>query len=137
MTNDKYYTPTLEEFYVGFEYEFRTLKGWDKKIMTWNDYPSYAGDYIGEAIKEIDGLRVKFLNKEDIESLDYIYSEEKSSEYHSVFRKSGYRITLHKATSQVDIDNGASYDMLDTFFQGTLKNKSELISQLKRCQIEI
>ena len=66
----KYYTPKIEEFHVNFEYEENTLSGWNTKTMTWNDYPSYAGDYIGEGLQE-DRIRVKILDKEDIESLGY------------------------------------------------------------------
>lgn len=66
----KYYTPKIEEFHVGFEYEENTLSGWNTKIMTWNDYPSYAGDYIGEGLQE-DRIRVKYLDREDIESLNF------------------------------------------------------------------
>lgn len=34
MEANKYYTPEIEEFYVGFEYEEKVSNDWDKKHIT-------------------------------------------------------------------------------------------------------
>lgn len=119
----KFYVPEIEEFHVGFEYEFRTLEGWKKKTMSWNDYPSYAGDYIGEAIKETDGIRVKYLDREDIESLGFKYI---GGESPMCFVKDNVNIDLFNSRSMF-----VYYLRTQKLFEGTIKNKSELKRVLK------
>tara|TARA_R110000764_G_scaffold234790_6_gene328888 strand:- start:199 stop:606 length:408 start_codon:yes stop_codon:yes gene_type:complete len=126
---NKYYTPEIEEFHVGFEYEFRTLKGWDKEVMSWNDYPSYAGDYIGEAIKETDGIRVKYLDQEDIESFGF---ELRGDTYY------GFTVLNKPDPTWLELRYGGwgSELILNTdqgyvLFRGVIENKSELKRVLK------
>jgi hypothetical protein len=79
----KYYTPEIKEFYVGFEYEVEDLhdnlvdKMWRKEECY--DVPVFLREWIQQG-----EVRVKYLDREDIESLgfevpqgglDYIYKK--------------------------------------------------------------
>jgi hypothetical protein len=138
----KYYVPSIEEFHVGFEYEFRTLKAWEKKEVDWNDFPSYAGDYIGEAISEAEGIRVKYLDSEDIKSLGF---DQITDDCFNLTLKTyrgrvnpELRILLRETVLMyfaIDPDLGEEESFV--LFTGTLKNKSELVSQLERCGVAL
>lgn len=81
----KYYTPEIEEFYVGFEYEYNTdehLYGlldrtngvWNKEVYqsaTGQDGESEHNDI--EKLIQREEVRVKHLDREDIESLGFVY----------------------------------------------------------------
>ena len=42
----KYYTPTIDEFHVGFEYEFLNGDKWEKDEITTKDFSNeLAGEY--------------------------------------------------------------------------------------------
>jgi hypothetical protein len=98
----KYYTPSLEEFYIGFEYEYfysplrykEVAKSnfWEKRIYTGNDfigclYP-YDEDkreynaflklvpHLGNFLTIEDQVRVKYLDATDIEELGFTCIEE-------------------------------------------------------------
>lgn len=83
---DKYYTPTIEEFHVGFEFEHNFKNhpiikdGWDKDIITGETRLKCIADYIAEK-----RVRVKHLSREDIEAEGWeIYSQ--SNVNHFTFR---------------------------------------------------
>ena len=68
----KYYTPTIEEFRVGFEYEWsdnfpRKIKNWRKALLNERIYSLVIEEYK----KNNQLIRVKYLDKEDIESLGW------------------------------------------------------------------
>ena len=73
---NKYYTPKIEEFYVGFEYESLELGSqtkFNKDIVTDNHL---YGDYdqntlLSEIYFHPERARVKYLDKADIESLGF------------------------------------------------------------------
>jgi hypothetical protein len=148
---NKYYTPDISEFYVGFECEttgsYPTLPvTWKKHIvvketiglvMSW--HPKYGPQF-----------RVKYLDKEDIESLGW---ENIKSKYNTrlTFRKLSEWAIKHPKEEydmwdyiylyydpkdqELIIDNGESYEDLCTNFDGTIKNKSELKILLKQLGI--
>ena len=94
---DKYYTPEIEEFHVGFEFEYEywdILRGvnydWHEEVyyqMSQTKEPKKGGhtlwsiDSLSNAIKE-ESIRVKHLDKEDIESLGF--KEFLGQEYYSL-----------------------------------------------------
>lgn len=146
---DKYYTPPIEEFYVGFEYE-RDVKGdykFSKKTITKINFTKTIKDFredveFMEDDEEDIGFRVKHLDKEDIESLDFeaYKGMEDHPKYHQSFKKGNYAIKHNMVANTIRIvclNLGFFTESEDCRFSGILKNKSELISQLKRCQIEI
>ena len=132
---NKYYTPTIEEFHVGFEYEEETIiytdkgwfthkdLGWEKKIF---DSTSYMENYyLSERVKRgLVGkcdptIRVKYLDREDVESLGFAQTVED-------------QYTLDDIEFLIDDDLFVQIIKDDGFlFQGTIKNKSELKRVLK------
>jgi hypothetical protein len=71
----KYYTPEIEEFHVGFEYESLQDPRFPEKDSSWEkntikdewDLKTFIGYYCGDHIE----VRVKALDREDIESLGF------------------------------------------------------------------
>jgi len=129
----KYYTPTIEEFHVGFEYEMKegftdgtvkTQENFDK--AKWESRVCDSGImYIERALQGrnakngLCGIRVKLLDREDIEREGFIYSNV-HSEYWSL---NGFDLAiLGDNYFTIYEDKGA-----DEFcFRGKIKNKSEL-----------
>jgi len=69
---NKYYTPTIEEFHVGFEFEFRHS---DYKEDGWKKFTTPVFNMEREdcpfACQTLEEYRVKYLDREDIESLGF------------------------------------------------------------------
>lgn len=80
MENNLYYTPTIEEFHVGFEYEVMIPEKsiWSKEVFFLND--SHINLVKWVTIQDeftIHKIRVKTLDQSDIESLGWkLYSQE-------------------------------------------------------------
>jgi len=137
---DKYYTPEAGELTIGMEVELlHSTNGWVK--------------YINPDIKPLDanslkeGVRVRYLDREDIESLEFKHKYGKENNPNICFTKKIDSLKRNWDTVDI-IHNPISKWVLiclgndetvwsdwDTVFAGTLKNKSELINQLKRCGI--
>jgi len=118
---NKYYVPTLDEFYVGFEYDDFNPKD-ESMCGTWKNNIFEADDYKWlvnyKYIKYENLIRVKYLDKSDIESTplphDYYYVYNKSNDVQSNI--SIYRI--------IDNKNHCVFD-------GYIKNRNELKKILK------
>lgn len=71
----KYYTPSIEEFHVGFEYEYNdnTIENpiYIQRISSPIDFVIHSYDAYELDEDEILFTRVKYLDKEDIESLGF------------------------------------------------------------------
>ena len=123
--NDKYYTPSIEEFHVGFEYESTTSptkEDWYKAVINNVDDLYDVFSY--------SNARVKHLDKEDIESLGFEYQ----GDFDSWERYSSEKYLI--ATSGNDTDNFITIETQgNTLFIGTIKNKSELKVLLKQLGI--
>lgn len=77
---NKYYTPSIEEFHVGFEFELlttlrpgaiSTFEEWKKytvKDITWFE----VANRHFEDLFDRKHIRIKYLDKEDIESLGFV-----------------------------------------------------------------
>jgi len=121
----KYYTPSIEEFHVGFEFECTTSPNKD--------------DWYHDVIRNVDDMcevfsyskaRVKYLDREDIESLGFEYQ----GDFDSWERYSSEKYLI--ATSGNDTDNFITIETQgNTLFIGTIKNKSELKVLLKQLGI--
>lgn len=147
--DNKYYTPNIEEFYVGFEYEFKekftdgTIKtqkkynkaNWIKGIICVRDIPYINRSLNGKnGLNGISGIRVKFLDKEDIESLGFIFYMVDNVRNYTIYRKEDIQIFKGLNTNiliinRIDITETFSYNNI--LFTGTIKNKSELIKLIK------
>ncbi len=127
----KYYTPEIEEFHVGFEYEFsydelsnnKRIEKWISTIM--EKYDDF--DFVQNKI-DTGSARVKHLDREDIESLewvkdsgdcDYVKGKYQLEIYPTIY---GEGLCLH-----ITEDYGNFL-----LFHGTIKNKSELKRVLKQ-----
>lgn len=164
--SNKYYTPEIEEFHVGFEYEFhgmttggldivdfskdpieiKTISKPNKKI--WSKESIYRDDcaLYNRSFKSLEGLiktkqiRVKYLDKEDIESLKFKQNlhEHKLVKFPVFEKECKYGILkLYFATEIKDIRISIinSNRSETNIFIGECKNKSELIKLLKQLNI--
>lgn len=110
---NKYYTPSIEEFHVGFEYEVydRLHNIWNKE----NNFFLQQGDFD-------DSIRVKYLDQEDIESLGWIIDDRNS--------KILYCCVEDGRDIYMDYNIESKFCKIslleEDLFKGTIKNKSEL-----------
>jgi hypothetical protein len=126
---DKYYTPEIEEFHVGFEYELYTLNGSPERIWSKFEF-KYAEDdypdidmlqYVQNRIKQ-GVCRVKCLSQEDIESLGF---KKSNIRIISWINKDGIGVQLWGGEVLLFTKFGM-YDREEQVFKGRIKNKSEL-----------
>jgi len=141
---NKYYTPEIEEFHVGFEFCDRHSnypeeeKNWIKRDYTLR--AEYELDNISGRITE--GLiRVKYLDREDIESLGLEYDNNAepipARDYPhmlipTAYAKEDWMLYHYEYDSVIWIEN---YKEDSFYFKGVIKNKSELKKLLKRIGI--
>lgn len=142
--NNKYYTPTLDEFFIGFEYEgYRDEfcpdhnKEWiDLSFGRWTSPRSH--EKLLELI-ETNKIRVKYLDKEDMEllfknKLEYTVIEfEEDNVFEFSFYKSGCIITVLYTYYDKMI---SFYSDDDCIFKGIISNISELKKLLPQLIIE-
>lgn len=144
---EKYYTPSIEEFHVGFEYEiFNFEQGWIKAYLNDDMYLdgiskvllSMKRCLIAGILFEMPGsIRVKHLDSSDIESFGFEYIITKS--LYGVFSlKEGkaYQVFFHgdypcNNKRYIQIINGLN----EVLFAGIIKNKSEFSRLLKQLSI--
>jgi len=141
---DKYYTPELEEFHVGFEYEslekIRDASGrtsWNK--WTLKNAPSrLAGIHNIYFEGKEDKLRVKHLDREDIESLGAIKGDDvhggKHPSYDSFIlrrqeKQDNFILLFNYTDNWLTVYTEGNTE--DIRFYGTIKNKSVLTQVLK------
>lgn len=130
----KYYTPAIEEFHVGFEYEVNFGDKWISEVQ--------LNGFLHN--KKLENIRVKYLDKEGIESLGFKLDPEASSEREDrwnfeLFLDSNdrgiinYGITLFDTTDLIIYTwNGSKEHIV---FTGEIKNKSELKRLMKQLRI--
>ena len=138
--NNKYYTPKIEEFHVGFECEWQSRvrnETWNKQISD-TDLVSIAYDAIEHSDEDEpfeEQFRVKYLDKDDIEECGW-RGQKTNSVY---FTKDNYRL-VHWIT-----DAERTINIYETYDGGTqeecivrkakIKNKKEFIKMLKQLEI--
>ena len=138
---DKYYTPKIEEFHVGFELELKLheLKEWEKHTFTNKETIDGLQPLI-----ENNKIRVKYLDIEDIESLGWKYLPKLSLRnlterftIKEVYKKLNkehddtmywiayltYNPDIKRLIIKADIADGSKEEK---FYEGLCKNKSEL-----------
>lgn len=127
----KYYTPRVEEFMVNFKYEYKTWKGWSQMTMdSFNHRPNGTMNLQYDLVLNKDKFRVKYLDRQDIESFGFKYNKELE-----VIDVEGEKCQLYsmpttynliKYNHLIEISEG-----YHTIFKGIIKNKSELERILK------
>lgn len=155
---NKYYAPSIDEFYVGFEYETYNMSTgglviWDlgnnesTKISEPNNplwfttifqkddfqlYPLFTD--IEERINQ-NRIRLKYLDKDDIEDLKFKYISRLTARTDK-FQKGKYQLYFNKESYRVrigfNVDTEVKYEQI---FDGYIKNKSELSKILKQLNI--
>ena len=138
----KYYTPEIEEFHVGFEYEILEMGSKTKyHPATLNDCDDLTGDYDGltllyEIASKRHLVRVKHLDREDIESLGFKRDLMRGN---NVFSKSHPKnksiITTLRTYFEMDKGRVTLSSNARMFIDVDLKNKSELKRLLKQLGI--
>lgn len=131
----KYYTPEIEEFHVGFEYEVDNdprINDWSKEIVDENsNFKYFEGEYADH--------RVKYLDKEDIESLGFTLIEEENKPYSHVcvFRNKLIEIfvQLNEKYFPRLVNIKSLPGAYTANFSIKIKNKSELKKLIKQLEI--
>lgn len=139
--DNKYYQPTIEEFHVGFEYEYNNNHCWmhePTKGEWWKEEFTNGTGQDGESdFQEISNMidneeiRVKHLDREDIESFGF---KQITDECFNLdidhFRgrdKQELRILIRRTVLiYLAIDEKYADTESTTLFTGTIKNRSEL-----------
>lgn len=126
--NSKYYTPSIEEFHIGFEYEiyedFDSLpkKDWRKQVYGKHGNNSEHLGYID--YNTVKNTRVKYLDQKDIEELGFDTKDE--GECYTL-QKDFDLYCLYSHNFGANVSNNYVIDKnQETLFIGTIKNKSEL-----------
>jgi len=133
---NKYYTPNIEEIYVGFELEWQSKirkETWNKQICDVDLIAIFYDDYEHADEEEPfdQRFRVKYIDKEDIESLGF---HKHKKEYWLYQDNSIIILTIIEDTYISITENyGPGYE--NTLFKGNIKNKSELKVLLKQLGI--
>ena len=125
---NKYYLPKIEELHIGFECEIDQSE--INKNFKWCEYvigTDYENITIARAVSEVNknGIRVKYLDRQDIESFGFKLFENMPSRFH-----------YNKYELDVDYLNviRIEYDC-NYIFKGRIKNKSELKKLLIQLEI--
>jgi len=157
---EKYYTPDISEFHIGFEYEFKprirngiiafienrheyssnykkdvfcSQKTIEEILSLTYDSPTDLDD-IGQYIKD-GAVRVKYLNQEDIESLGFdLDSTVKQESFYikgNIMNDNEYQLIYRDKEGTTEIYSTNNNNNPNSFY-GIIKNKSELKKILKQ-----
>ena len=146
---EKYYVPTIEEFYVGFEYEVRQLDGsgyYTNEYCTFEfdgtDFFNKYDEFVFNDWVDLDKIRVKYLDQEDIESLGFIKLPTLDNHFRLLIKKDiGLNSIVHlhlRESNEIPFpisiwvgsdENEEDYITIPTIY---IKNKSELKKLLKQ-----
>lgn len=146
---DKYYTPEIEEFHVGFECECRHFHIYDGNIADeyWEECIIDDRIDLKEIMEDVDlyypeDYRVKYLDKADIESLGFIHVDNMQDGYSNIiganlvfkkeFKKNWTAQLILDVTNNIHIRLFKKGSVEMTTFVGKIKNKSELKKLLKQ-----
>lgn len=129
--DSKFYVPDISEFHVGFEYEIQSKSG----IQIGYSKHSFTG-YIGPIDLELkNNIRVKYLDKEDIESLGWKFIKQYPGTTNFYFEKETYKLDFDPEFGNkwnLRIYDGKDQDSEFNYFSGYIKNKSELKVLIKQ-----
>ena len=136
-----YYTPSIEEFHVGFECEIYVTvsKPSEESLSCWypivfgNKHTKYENLVLGELIHtktlDVNRFKVKHLDKEDIESVGF---NEEGTKYYINTNK----VAIYPAEWALGIKHSYKITKDDIIvFIGTIQNISELKVLLKQLNI--
>ena len=140
MGKEKYYTPSIEEFYVGFEFEKyddrkahylnEGLTNWHKHIyglksIRLSQLPTHLYN---------NTIRVKYLDASDIEELGFVLEPYFKDVDYFGYRKGNIRLYLLE-NDRIEITT-EDKKFESYYFLGVIKNKSELKKVLNMLNIK-
>ena len=164
--DNKYYQPTIEEFYVAFNYQQYQKKEWNKLISPpkdlaykWADKTFNTSTSLSKIINLITGangmdwfidgvdqehpsqkIRVKYLCEQDILDLGFKHANNDLDLVKTVkdkINKIRFRTIDNEPHLRIYEKSEKSYkDEWLTIFIGKIKNKNELIKLLKQLEIK-
>jgi len=132
MEDNKYYTPSIPELHVGFEYEQLN------HMNEWIPMKIKGLYWIIDNLFIKERVRVKYLDREDIESFGFVIDKNASIDDRQNFEMHGksfgtYGITKYEKVKSIIYRYDGSKEY--TLFDGIIKNKSELKRLLSQLQI--
>lgn len=149
MTTDpKYYSPSIEEFHVGFEYEYNNGSEWTQQVFP--DLMFIDGSHgewfpILQSLLQDEKIRVKLLDREDIEAegmkFSYALFIQACFDIGDPYKTGGGFLHLN-SSGEVSISLNFGHHEIDgtpkdeTVFSGTIRNRSELKRILKQVGIK-
>jgi len=110
----EYYTPKIEEFHVGFEYEEFYNDDWHKKQYQQDNFLNHDFECVFEKYYK---TRVKYLDKKDIEDLGF--KQVGNSYSKPLFNKNNLNLILDEDKREINFNNINNINF-------KIKNKSEL-----------
>ena len=133
----KYYTPEVEEFHVGFEFEVSQFNDdeikWEGRVWKGDSQTKFL------MLSDDKNTRVKHLDREDIESFGFIKYKDSDRWIIKEWDEEGYGgifLEMINNDKPIYISNGNSYEEHECYFWGKLANKSELKKLLKQLGID-
>jgi len=142
----KYYTPKIEEFHVGFEYEqgmeFKNKISWSKQkwlITSWGDKDGL------QHVINTKRVRVKHLDREDIGNEGWKGDSQFLSFKNAICFHNGERLLIFRPKTGgvcitariVGLEEVGKEAPLNNLFNGTINNKSELRKILIQTGVKI
>lgn len=100
-----YYTPDMEEFHSGFEFEYFYQDEWHKHNLDGNPIVHHELDEFKDDLMKLAHAicRVKRLDKEDIESQSFVIQ-------HSMWDRESLKRTMIKYVPHPKFDSGAQFE---------------------------
>lgn len=146
---NKYYTPSIEEFYIGFEYQILDEdENEENLVYQWREVGAeeiWELEDAADILEHKDNIRIKYLDQSDLEELGFKYYTYFRDGGTSVFRTSNkeYELHFYRTNSILDIDPNKikiirhhdNPSLKGQIFIGNIKNKSELKKLLKQLNI--
>lgn len=114
MEKEKYFTPEMQDFYLNYEFELQTNKGWKKGIFpnlieeesdNFGLVEKYKQDIFMKLAHAI--TRVPFLTKEQIENEGWEFTEQINNKLY--FKKGAFVLTFED--DYINIDNTKGQDI--------------------------
>lgn len=132
MENNLYYTPTLNEFYIGFECEILGIIGAKEDERLFSKPTIITQKEL--AIMHLLEIRVKILDQSDIESLGW---KDCDNIYNTIrWDFNDYILMFYKKDNRYLIFRDCGPNNIQTVFNGFIKNKSELIKLMQQLNIK-
>tara|TARA_R110000744_G_scaffold2928_1_gene11643 strand:- start:368 stop:736 length:369 start_codon:yes stop_codon:yes gene_type:complete len=120
LKETKYYTPSIEELYVGLE-------------CFYNGKPHKIIDYNNLSKDSLKHITLKYFNQEDIESEGFTFKKRQALNPVLYFEKERFLLIFNSRTSTTELYHKEHF--FSVLFRGTVKNKSEFKKLLKQLNI--